>query len=167
MSTTTKSKARGSAETSTAPARYENDIYGWVEAQVALLRAGRLTEIDAENIAEELSDVGGEQYSKLESALRVLLLHLLKWDHQPTHRSRSWVNSVRVQRKHITRVLRDNPSLKPHIPDATREAYDDAREDAAFETRLPEKVFPVDCPYDWSAITSRFVEFDDQRSPKD
>src|ERR1700712_5523830 len=127
MSTTTKSKVpsvpdQGPAET----IRYEDDLYGWVEAQIALLRAGRFTEIDAENIAEELSDVGGEQYDKLESALRVLLVHLLKWDHQPTHRSRSWVNSVRVQRKHIVRVLRKNPSLKPQIMDATREAYDDA-----------------------------------------
>jgi hypothetical protein len=166
MSTTTKSKARsGSAETPTAPARYQDDLYGWVEAQVALLKAGRLTEIDAENVAEELSDVGVEQYDKLESALRILLLHLLKWDHQPTHRSRSWVNSVRVQRKHIARVLRKNPSLKPHIPEATQEAYDDAREDAAYETRLAKKLFPIDCPYDWSAITTRVVEVDDQRSP--
>ena len=167
MSTTTKSMARGLAETATSPARYEDDLYGWVDAQVALLRAGRLTEIDAVNIAEELSDVGGEQYDKLESALRILLMHLLKWDLQPTHRSRSWVNSVRVQRKHVTRVLRKNPSLKPHITDAIREAYDDARGDAAFETRLPEKAFPVECPYDWSAITTRFVELDDQRSPND
>ena len=167
MSTTTSKVRSEPTATSTAPARYEDDLYGWVEAQIALLRAGRLTEIDAKNIAEELSDVGGEQYDKLESALRILLMHLLKWDHQPTYRSRSWVNSVRVQRKHITRVLRKNPSLKPHIPDATREAYDDARGDAAFETRLPEKVFPVDCPYDWSAITTRLVELADQRSPND
>ena len=51
-----------------------------MQEQVALLRAGRLDEIDAENVAEELSDVGGEQYDRLESALRVLLMHMLKWD---------------------------------------------------------------------------------------
>ncbi|WP_299712198.1 DUF29 domain-containing protein [Tardiphaga sp.] len=168
MSTTTKSKARsGSTETSIAPARYEDDLYGWVEAQVALLKAGRLNEIDAENVAEELSDVGRDQYNRLESALRVLMLHLLKWDHQPTHRSRSWVRSIQVQRKQIARTLRENPSLKPRISEATAEAYDDARGGAAFETGVPETVFPTDCPYDWSAITTRFVEFDDQRSPKD
>ena len=42
--------------------------------------------------------MGEEQYDKLESALRVLMLHLLKWDHQPDRRSRSWTASVREQR---------------------------------------------------------------------
>ena len=49
---------------------YDRDLYAWVEEQVRLLRAGRLTEIDAENIAEEILDVGRNEYDKLESALR-------------------------------------------------------------------------------------------------
>lgn len=162
---TTSSKVRSKPDAPTDGPRYAEDIYGWVQHQMMLLKAGRFDEIDAENVAEELSDVGGEQYDKLESALRVLLLHLLKWDHQPTHRSRSWVNSVRVQRKHIARVLRKNPSLKPHVPEATKEAYGDARDDAAFEIRLEKNAFPVDCPYDWSTINTRVIEFDDVRSP--
>lgn len=168
MSTTTKSKARsGSAETPTAPARYEDDLYGWVEQQVALLRAGRATGIDAENIAEELSDVGGEQYDKLESAIRVVLLHLMKWDLQPTHRSKSWVFSMRIQRRHIARVLKKNPSLKPHVAEAIGEAYSDARDDAQEETGLPAKVFELTCPYDWDAILTRAVEFEGIRSPEE
>ena len=42
--------------------------------------------------------MGEEQYDKLESALRVLMLHLLKWDHQPSMRSRSWTLTIREQR---------------------------------------------------------------------
>ena len=42
--------------------------------------------------------MGEEEYDKLESALRVLMLHLLKWDHQPDMRSRSWTLSIREQR---------------------------------------------------------------------
>jgi hypothetical protein len=64
-------------------ARYDRDLYSWAVEQAALLRSGRVTELDALNIAEELDDVGNEQYDKLESALRPILLHLLKWDHQP------------------------------------------------------------------------------------
>ena len=44
-----------------ASARYEDDLYAWVQAQVELLRSGQLSEVDAENVAEELSDVGNEQ----------------------------------------------------------------------------------------------------------
>ena len=166
MSTTTKSKVPSNpGKAPAASVRYEDDLYGWVEQQVALLKAGRLTEIDAKNVAEELSDVGRDQYNRLESALHILLLRLLKWDHQPTHRSRSWVRSIEVQRRQIDRVLRENPSLKPRIPEATREAYHDARGAAAFETGLSKKTFPMALPYDWPEITTRLVEVADQRSP--
>src|SRR5262245_11269344 len=89
-----------------APARYDADLYGWAVQQAKLLREGRLSEIDAPNIAEELDDVGNEQYDKLETALAVLLMHLLKWDHQPNKRGRSWENTVREQRRRVERVLK-------------------------------------------------------------
>src|ERR1700685_3620164 len=54
----------------------EVDVYSWAVHQAELLRAGRLAEIDAVAIAEEIDDVGEEQYDKLESALRVLMLHI-------------------------------------------------------------------------------------------
>jgi hypothetical protein len=53
------------------PACYDRDLYSWAVEQAALLRAGRIIEADAGNIAEELDDVGTEQYNKLESALRI------------------------------------------------------------------------------------------------
>src|ERR687883_164807 len=82
-------------------ARYDRDLYSWAIEQAALLRAGRIAEADVLNIAEEIDDVGNEQYDKLESALRIILIHLLKWDHQPERRSRSWWASIRVQRRHV------------------------------------------------------------------
>jgi hypothetical protein len=163
---TTTTKARGSAEAATQTGRrYRDDLYGWVEDQIVLLKAGLLSEIDTGNIAEELSDVGNEQYDKLESAIRVVLLHLLKWDHQPNHRSKSWVLSMREHRRRIDRVLRKNPSLTPSIEEAMGEAYEDARDDAMRETDLPQTAFPTVCTYDWERILKRAIEFDDLRSP--
>src|SRR5947207_8946244 len=104
------------------PARYDRDLYSWALEQAELLRAGRIAEADALNIADELDDVGNEQYEKLESALRIILLHLLKWDHQPRRRSRSWRSSISVQRKHVLRALRKNPGLKPLVDEAITEA---------------------------------------------
>jgi hypothetical protein len=140
-------------------ARYDEDLYGWAVEQAALLRAGRIAEADALNIAEELDDVGNEQYDKLESALRVILLHLLKWNHQPERRSRSWRNSVMVHRNHVSKVLRKNPGLKPHVADAIAEAYEDARLDAATETDRDEDSFPKSCPYEWDAIMNRAIDW--------
>ncbi|MGH6674275.1 MAG: DUF29 family protein [Xanthobacteraceae bacterium] len=39
------------------------------------------------------------------------MLHMLKWDHQPSMRSRSWVLSIEEQRLEIADVLGDNPGL--------------------------------------------------------
>jgi hypothetical protein len=114
MATEDKTRKRPSASLATASeprdglARYDVDLYGWAVQQADLLRAGRLSEIDAPNIAEELHDVGNEQYDKLESAVAVLLLHLLKWDHQPGRRGRGWENTIREQRRRIERVLKKN-----------------------------------------------------------
>jgi hypothetical protein len=65
------------------PVAKEADLYSWSLRQAELSRAGRLAEIDAAAIAEEIDDVGEEQYDRLESALRGLMSHLLKWDNQP------------------------------------------------------------------------------------
>jgi predicted DNA-binding ribbon-helix-helix protein len=35
------------------------------------------------NLAEEIDSLRREQFNELVSALRVLMLHALKWDHQP------------------------------------------------------------------------------------
>jgi hypothetical protein len=94
-------------------ARYDRDLYSWAIEQAALLRAGRISEADALNIAEELDDVGNEQFDKLESALRLILLHMLKWDYQPDSRTRSWRASILVQRDNVAKVLRKNPGLIP------------------------------------------------------
>ena len=91
------------------PAAKEADLHSWARHQAELLRAGRLPEIDAAAIAEEIDDVGEEQYDKLESAFRALMLHLLKRDHQPSMRSRSWTLTIREQRRRVERRLRKNP----------------------------------------------------------
>jgi Domain of unknown function DUF29 len=141
-------------------AAYGGDLHAWAREQAALLRAGRLAEADAANIAEELDDVGNEQYDKRESALRVLFAHMLKWDHQPERRGRSWALTIRTQRRHVLKVLRKNPSLKASLGEALGEAYADARDEAAKETDLPLRTFPVDLPYAWDAILERPFELD-------
>jgi hypothetical protein len=134
---------------------YEDDLYTWVQEQVAMLRAGRFDELDTQNVAEELADVGRAQYDKLESALKVILLHMLRWDRQPGRRSRSWDNSIYEHRKRVERELHNNPGLKPRVAEALEEAYESARAAASTQTGLDRDSFPEDCPYDWNEVMSR------------
>jgi hypothetical protein len=135
----------------------EADLYSWAVRQAELLRAGRLAEIDAVAIAEEIDDVGEEQYHRLESALRVLMLHLLKWDHQPALRSRSWTFTIREQRRRAQRQLRKNPGLNSRLEEALEAAYEDARDEAAAETGLPTRTFPASRPFNSAEIRERSI----------
>lgn len=134
---------------------YERDFYSWSIEQARLLREGRTDALDRDNLAEEIESLGREQFNKLVSALRVAMLHMLEWDHQPSARSRSWVLSIREQRLEIADVLADNPGLKPRIGEAIERAYRRARIEAAKETGLDEAEFPEICPYTFDDITTR------------
>jgi len=134
---------------------YERDFYSWSLEQARLIRTGQLTAIDRDNVAEEIESLSREQFNKLESAIRVLLLHILKWDNQPRNRSRSWVLSIEAQRLELEDVLSDNPGLKPRIAEAIGRAYRRARIEAAQETGLDIERFPQTCPYSYDDIVSR------------
>lgn len=146
---------------STGRTRHADDLYTWVQEQVALLRAGHVTEIDAAEIAEELGDVGSEQYDKLESALEVLLMHLLKWDHQPNRRSRSWQITVAEQRRRAERQLARNPGLKSRLAEAVEDAFALGRLRAARDMDVAPSTLPEACPYDWATIMQRPIALPD------
>lgn len=140
-----------------APDTYERDFYTWSLEQARLLREGRLDALDSENVAEEIESLGREQFNKLESAIRVLLLHFLKWDHQADRRTRSWVLSIETQRVEIEDILSDNPGLRPRIPEAVARGYRKARLEAAKETGLEKSEFPEACPYSFDDIVKRKI----------
>jgi uncharacterized protein DUF29 len=139
-----------------APSK-RDDLYAWAVRQAELLRAGRLSEIDPVAIAEEIDDVGLEEYHRLESTLRVVMLHLLKWDHQPDRRSHSWALSIREHRRRVHRQLRRSPGLKSQLDEALEAAYEDARLEASAETDLPLSVFPVRRPFEYAEIMERSI----------
>jgi Domain of unknown function DUF29 len=136
-------------------ALYGADLYTWAIEQAALLRAGLLEKADLENIAEEIESLGRNEFDKLTSNLAVILMHLLKWDHQPGMRTRSWALSIAAHRARAEDVLEDNPGLKSRWDEAVARAYRRARIDAAKETGIALKVFPTNCAYDRAAIFTR------------
>lgn len=131
---------------------YERDFFAWANEQARLLRAGELMQADIENIAEEIESMGKAEKRELISRLKVLLMHLLKWQFQPTGRSTSWRLTVEEQRRQLVRHLADNPSLKRHLAETMVDAYGDAILAAARETGLDRSLFPVACPWSFEQI---------------
>ncbi|MGF1603852.1 MAG: DUF29 domain-containing protein [Thermosynechococcaceae cyanobacterium] len=137
---------------------YETDFVEWADQATALLKQGRFSELDIENLIEEVEDLGNRHRDALESQLTRLLMHLLKWQYQPDKRSGSWRGSIREARKQMRRLLRNYPSLKNHLIKTFDLCYQDAVEDAADETELPLEMFPVECSYTVEqALDSKFL----------
>ena len=117
-------------------AEHDADFHGWATEQAALLRAGRLADADVANIAEEIESMGRSERRELVSRLAVLLQHLLKWQFQPERRGRSWSATIDIQRELLDIHLRDNPSLRPLLEGAMRDAWRLGRRAAAVEAEL-------------------------------
>ena len=143
------------AELRRKPPGYAEDYAAWVEHQVAMLAQRRFDELDTVNLADEVGDLGASNWRGFVSAIRLVVLHMLKWDHQPGLRSRSWQASIAVQRNAIADAIQQSPSYGARTDLAITRAYSDARREASGETDLPLKTFPEACPYDWAAITTR------------
>ena len=128
-------------------ALYEQDYYLWLKQTVQALQTGKWEELDLDNLLEEISDMGKSERRALESNLTVILLHLLKYKYQPTHRSNSWLASIIEHRLRLKKQLRESPSLKPYLEQVFSECYSDATLRAAVETGLSPEVFPVESPF--------------------
>ena len=130
---------------------YETDFYAWTQCQAALLRAEEFEQIDWNNLIEEIESLGRSEKHEVESRLAVLIMHLLKWQHQPNKRvtGRSWRKTIAIQRIDLDRHLTQNPSLRAQLPEFIIDAYTLAVRKAAVETGLDKRTFPPHCP--WTA----------------
>ncbi len=139
----------------TTPVHYEEDLVAWMDETAQLLRERRFDEIDIENLADEVQSLAGRDRREVLSRLRVLLIHLLKWKHQPDKRPRSWQSTMARQRDELDLLFEDSPSLKRRLAATVARVYRDAVDLAAIETGLPANTFPPKCPFTREQILDR------------
>jgi hypothetical protein len=138
-------------------ATYEQDFYAWLKKSAQLIKEKRFSELDTDNIAEELEGMARSDKRQLINRFAVLLAHLLKWQYQTEKRSKSWERTIKEQRKRIILLLEESPSLKYEIEVKLADAYEIAILAAANETGLDESVFPASCEYSLTeALDSHF-----------
>ena len=126
---------------------YETDYVEWSKRTAELIRSGRLSEVDLDNVAEEIESLGRSDWRQLRNRVRVLLLHLLKSDAAPEVQSGSWRATVMEQRTRIRQLLEDSPSLRASLPEVIAANYGPAVELAALQMNRDVSAFPPQCPY--------------------
>ncbi|MBH8565075.1 DUF29 domain-containing protein [Nostoc sp. CENA67] len=128
---------------------YEQDYYAWVKQTAELLQSHQWEALDLDNLIEEVVDLGKSQQRALQSALRLVLSHLLKWKYQPERRTQSWQVTITRERLNIDELLQESPSLRRFLDDAQwiNSTYQRARREAMVETGLLEENFAIACPF--------------------
>ncbi|MGB2923793.1 MAG: DUF29 domain-containing protein [Limnothrix sp.] len=138
---------------------YEQDYAEWAETMAQSLQEGSFDELDIEHLAEELRDLSKRERDRLLSSIRLILHHLLKWDHQINQRSRSWQITIERERNNIELYLEDSPSLKKYLAQEwVGKMYRNGRLNAIQETDLD---FPTECPYQVKDVLQREIHFTD------
>jgi len=128
-------------------ADYESDFVLWAQCQADLLRLKKFEHVDVDKLREEVEAMGRNEHDKLASRVETLIMHLLKCQFQPEHKSGSWLGTLREQRSRIARLTKQSPSLDNVVMQYADESYDSAADRAAAETGLGRSTFPISNPY--------------------
>ena len=125
---------------------YEQDFALWIEETVKQLKSGNFSQIDLENLIEEVESLGKSQRQAVDSFLSRLLEHLLKRCYVTLPECyRGWEIEIRNFRKEIKRRLKDSPSLKRFMLEIFPESYQESLE--AMREDYPHTSFPDICPF--------------------
>lgn len=137
-------------------ALYKSDRAAWLEKSSRLIRAGQHRKLDFDNLVRYLESQARRDRREVESRLRVLVAHLLKWQFLPEKRLRRWLVTV-VWQRHRLKGLVDSASLRRYAADVLADVYRAAVKMAAYQTSVPTTVFPVTCPFTMKqAMTEKF-----------
>lgn len=126
---------------------YDDDLVQWIDAQIHLLLEHRFSELDIENLVEELDGMKKQYAHELDSRLTVLIMHLLKCQYQQNHPTNKWHSTLIEQRRRIALLLKDAPSMRALVQPFALDCYPSARRRAALETHLGANIFPTHLPY--------------------
>ena len=132
---------------------YVEDFSAWAEETADLIEQNRFADLDLAVLADEVRDLARSEYRELQSQLRRLLAHLLKWAYQPGKRSSSWQVSILDAREKIEDALESSPSLRARItPQTMQRIWRGACKRAVLEARLPADALPATCPWELAQI---------------
>lgn len=124
---------------------YDQDYNLWLEKTIKQLKSSKFSEIDIENLIEELESMGRSDKRALKSLLTRLFEHLLKiayWETEREYNYRGWNGEIQNFRIQIRELLKDSPSLKVYLVEIFEECYQDAKKITIKKTGLESDLFP-------------------------
>ncbi|MBD2603475.1 DUF29 domain-containing protein [Scytonema hofmannii FACHB-248] len=124
---------------------YEIDFALWIEQTVSSLKSQDYSNVDWENLIEEIEALGRRDRRELESRLTTLFEHALKRNYVNLPQCYGgWEATISRTQQELSRILRDSPSLRNYFLTICDECYQNASKNMNKEYDVK---FPDDCPF--------------------
>jgi hypothetical protein len=127
---------------------YDQDYQLWLETTLEQLRNSEYSQVDWENLLEEIEGMTRSDKRALKSLLTRLFEHFLKlayWETEREYNQAVWEGEIQNFRVQIKDLLEDSPSLKPYLIEIIDKSYKNAVKITYKKTRLPSNTF-TDAP---------------------
>ena len=97
---------------------HEQDLNLWLEKVTQKIKNRDFTDMDWNNLVEEIEDMSASQKRALRSYYSRLIEHLLKikyWESEKARNETKWRIEIDNFRREIQSILEDSPSLKNYL----------------------------------------------------
>jgi hypothetical protein len=131
---------------------YEQDYFLWLEKTAELLKNRNFSQLDLENLIEEIESLGKSEKRAVASFLKQLLKHLLLysyWDSEREWSGRGWLEEISNFRFELSQYL-DSKTLSNYAEQELETIYARARQEAILKSNLT--TIPAKCPYSLEQI---------------
>ena len=139
---------------------YDTDFYAWTQQQAKQLREVRDNRLDAENLAEEVADLGKSELRAVKAHLLQMFVHLLKAAFSPADRPRAaWQGEARQHRLLMRDAVTSSMRAKIELPELWAAAVATANDQLA-EWGEPTLQPDLACPFDLDELTAGDFDID-------
>ncbi len=139
---------------------YDTDFYAWTQEQAEKLREVRDNRLDAQNLAEEVADLGKSELRAVEAHLLQLFIHLLKAAFSPADAPKaSWRGEIRQHQLLLRKAFWPSMRAKIELSELWATAVGTANDQLA-EWGEPTLRLDLPCPFDLDDLTAGDFDID-------
>jgi Domain of unknown function DUF29 len=122
---------------------YAHDLVAWLDDTALKLKQRQFDEIDIDSLVEEIEGLAGRDRRELKNRLIVLLSHLVKRLYVDLPNDyRGWELTIRKQRRQLSDLLEQSPSLRNYWTEVFSVAWETALSETSEEypqVQLPDQ----------------------------